>query len=350
MSPRPTSRRGWLLLAAGWSVFFVLWTLFLLGWGRGETPLNAALISGLVTTGTAALLGIAVWRLTDRLSWPDELRLSFFLWQLLAALLFSAAWTATTPLIFVLMEGGSLADIQWDPQNLSWRLFMGIWLYFIVVGVSYSLRINRRLQQQRELAIRAESLAARASLAAMRSQLRPHFLFNALHSVGSLIESDPGKAVDGMERLGDLLRYTIREREEDRVTLSEEWTFVEDYIALQELRFGDRIRVEAALDPSCLERRVPPFLIQPLVENAFIHGPGSRSSGGFIRVSGRCLEGLLTITVEDDGPGLVGAEGGSGLTNLRSRLLAMYGARCALDIGERKGGGVRVEIQLSTEA
>lgn len=350
LSPRPTSRRGWLLLVAGWSVFFVLWTLFLLGWGQGETPLNAALISGLVTTGTAALLGIAVWRLTDRLSWPDELRLSFFLWQLLAALLFSAAWTATTPLIFVLMEGGSLADIQWDPQNLSWRLFMGIWLYFIVVGVSYSLRINRRLQQQRELAIRAESLAARASLAAMRSQLRPHFLFNALHSVGSLIESDPGKAVDGMERLGDLLRYTIREREEDQVTLSEEWTFVEDYIALQELRFGDRIRVEAALDPSCLDRRVPPFLIQPLVENAFIHGPGSRASGGFIRVGGQCREGLLTVIVEDDGPGLEGSKGGSGLANLRSRLQALYGAQCAFEIGERKGGGVRVEIQLSTEA
>lgn len=327
----------------------MLWTLFLLGWGQGETPLEAALISGLITTGTAALLGIAVWRLTDRLTWPDELRLSFFLWQLVAAFLFSAAWTATTPFIFVLMEGGSLADIQWDPQNLSWRLFMGVWLYFIVVGVSYSLRINRRLQHQRELAIRAESLAARASLAAMRSQLQPHFLFNALHSVGSLIESEPEKAVDGMERLGDLLRYTIREREEDRVMLSEEWAFVEDYIALQELRFGDRIIVEAILDPSCLRRRVPPFLIQPLVENAFVHGPGSRASGGFIRVVGQCREGVLSITVEDNGPGLASSRGGSGLANLRSRLKAMYGSKSTLEIAERKGGGVRVSIQIAVE-
>jgi signal transduction histidine kinase len=347
--PETQRGRSWLLLVAGWGAFFILWTLFLLGWGQGETPLSAALISGLVTTGTAAILGVAVWKLTDRLVWPDDLRLSFFLWQLIAAVIFSAAWTASAPIIFALIEGGGMSDIRWDVQNTTWRLFMGVWLYFMVVGVSYSLRINRRLQDQRELAMQAESLAAKAGLQAMRSQLQPHFLFNALHSVGSLIETDRESAMDGMERLGDLLRYTIRERDEDRVELSEEWAFVQDYIALQELRFGDRIRVEADFDSSCMTHQVPPFLIQPLVENAFVHGPGSRSSGGLIRVAGSCREGVLTIVVEDDGPGLTGESGGSGLTNLRSRLEAIYGDRSALSVAERKGGGVRVEIMLSLD-
>ncbi len=309
----------------------------------------AATISGLITTGTAALLGVAVWRLTDRLAWPDELKLGFFLWQLMAALIFSAAWTATAPIIGVLMEGGSISEITWNRQNISWRLFMGIWLYFIVVGVSYSLRINRRLQAQRALAMQAESLAAKANLQAMRSQLRPHFLFNALHSVGSLIESDPDAAVDGMERLGDLLRYTIREREEDRVELSEEWEFVEDYIALQQLRFGDRVRVQADFDRACMGHRVPPFLIQPLVENAFIHGPGSTPEGGFIRVEGHCASGVLTVKVEDDGPGLDSGTGGSGLDNLKRRLEALYGSASSLNISEREEGGVCAIITLPLE-
>ena len=347
----PDTHRGrsWLLLVSGWGAFFVLWTLFLLGWGQGETPLNAALMSGLVTTGTAAILGVAVWRLTDRLTWPDDLRLSFFLWQLIAAVIFSAAWTASAPVIFALIEDGSLSEIGWNLQNTIWRLFMGVWLYFMVVGVSYSLRINRRLQHQRMLAMQAESLAAKAGLQAMRSQLQPHFLFNALHSVGSLIESDQESAMDGMERLGDLLRYSMRERDEDRVELSEEWSFVQDYIALQELRFGDRIRVEADFNPSCMSHQVPPFLIQPLVENAFVHGPGSRPDGGIIRVSGSCRDGVLTIVVEDDGPGLAGESGGSGLSNLQSRLKAIYGDRSAFSISGRKEGGVRVEIMLSLD-
>lgn len=347
-----TTRRGsgWLLLFAGWSVFFVLWTLFFMGWGQGETTLADASRSALVTTLTAAVLSILVWRFTRRLPWPEELRLLFFLWHLVAAVVFAVFWTAFIPVVFVLSEGGSLAEMHFPEGSwLIWRLFMGVWLYFIVVGVSYSVRINRHLLHQRELALQAESLAAKASLKAMRSQLRPHFLFNALHSVGSLIESNQEKAIDGMERLGDLLRYSIREREDDRVELSEEWAFVEDYIALQELRFGDRILVEADLQPDCMAHRVPPFLIQPLIENAFIHGPGARPSGGFIRVTGHCRDSVLTVTVEDNGPGFVAGTGGSGLDNLRSRLEAIYGEQSGLSVSDRKGGGGRVVITLPLE-
>ena len=342
--------RGWLLLCAGWGAFFVLWTLFLLGWGQGETSLQVAATSGVITTATAALLGVLVWRLTSVLGWPETLRLSFFLWHLLAAILFSAAWTSTAPVIATLMEGGRLSDIRWDVQNLVWRMFMGIWLYFIVVGVSYAVRINRHLQQQRELAMRAEALAARANLQAMRSQLRPHFLFNALHSVGSLIETDPETASDAMERLGDMLRYTIRERDEDRVRMSEEWSFVSDYVALQAMRFGDRIRVEAHMDAACGARSVPPFVLQPLVENAFIHGPGSQPGDGVISISVTCNAGQLEMEVRDDGPGPEGQEGGSGLANLRHRLSAIYGSNAMVSLTRTAPRGALARVLLLASA
>lgn len=343
----PTPRHpGWTLLVAGWGAFLVLWTLFLLGWGQGETPLRAALISGVITTGTAALLAIPVWRGTARWTWPEALRFGFFAVHLLAAIVFAAAWTASVPVIAVLMDGGNLSDVQLDAQTIVWRLFMGVWLYFIVAGVSYAVRISRHLQHQRDLAARAESMAARAHLQAMRSQLRPHFLFNALHSVSSLIETDPDAASDAMERLGDLLRYTIRERDDDRVRLDEEWEFVQDYVALQSLRFGDRVRVEIEMDGLCGGIPVPPFVVQPLVENAFVHGPGARPEGGKIHIRIHCRAEALEIEVSDDGPGPDPGGRGTGLDNLRRRLEALHGPDAVVELQalQPRGAVARVRI------
>lgn len=346
----PSRHPGWTLLVAGWGAFLVLWTLFLLGWGQGETPLQAALISGVITTGTAALLAVPVWRGTARWAWPDTLRFGFFVTHLVAAVVFAAAWTASVPVIAVLMEGGRLSDVQLDAQTIIWRLFMGVWLYFIVAGVSYAVRISQHLQHQRELAARAESMAAQAHLQAMRSQLRPHFLFNALHSVSSLIETDADAASDAMERLGDLLRYTIRERDEDRVRLEEEWAFVEDYLALQSLRFGDRVQVQVDMDDACGSMPVPPFVVQPLVENAFVHGPGARPEGGKVLIRIQCNANTLEIDVSDDGPGPDPEGRGTGLDNLRRRLEVLYGPEATVELQslEPQGALTRVRIPRST--
>lgn len=358
MYPSPTTPRSihprWFLLA-GWLVFFVLWTLFILGWGQGQVTLEGAATSGLITTVTGALLGYGVWRFSGRVHWPDPLRWWFLAIHFLAAVLFSVLWTAAAPFIGVLMEGGSLSDIEWTHQTYTWRLFMGIWLYFIVAGASYAARINRSLRDQRELAVKAEALAAQANLDAMRSQLRPHFLFNALHSVSSMIETDPAKAADGMEMLGDLLRYTIRERENNRVTLAEEWRFVSDYADLQRIRFGDRIQISDDLAPGTGSVDVPPFVVQPLVENAFIHGFGETSQTGTIRYaagfSGDKRE--LEITVTDDGPGPSTERGhGSGLANLEKRLKSIFGESASVSLTRSEGhtqASVRIPIQTADE-
>ncbi len=340
------------IVSLGWFVFFILWTLFILGWGGGDVSLGDAARGALITTCIAAVLSVFVWRITGRLAWPDSPQLGFVAKHLLVALLFSVVWTASSPIIGFLLEGMPLSEIEWNVQTNSWRLFMGVWLYFIVAGLSYAARTSARLQHQRQLAARAEALAAKARLSAMRSQLHPHFLFNALHSVSALIETAPVKATDAMEMLGDLLRYAIRDRDSEWVDLREEWQFVSDYVDMQRLRFGTRIKIHMQMQQDLGSARVPAFSLQPLVENAFVHGLDPLPEGGQIWIEASRDVNLLELSVQDDGVGLDASTlngSGSGLANLRLRLSSLYGNKVSVEILPREGGGTRALIRIEGE-
>lgn len=355
-------RYGWTAVTGGWFGFFLLWTFFILGWGQGNIAVSGALVSALIATIPAAVLGHAVWKLTGRvpLHQTSPGRLTIIHGAALVA--FAVMWTVIGPVLSVLIDGGSLAEMEWDAQTYVWRLFMGVLLYAIVSGISYTARVSRRLREQQRVAARAEALAAEANLAAMRSQLQPHFLFNALHSISSLIETDPEAAGDAMELLGDLLRYTIRERKADRVALSEEWQFVSDYVALQRLRFGERVAVTMEISPGADQMRVPPFVLQPLVENAFAHGMDEATHGGRIDISAHTKGSRLVLTVADNGSGITsggsarngGGENqqtnGTGLSNLRQRLASVYGDAAQVIVASDRGRGTsaRVEIEEPT--
>lgn len=347
------NRRGWWAVAGGWFGFFLLWTLFILGWGQGDVPVRVAATSALYATLAGAALGFPVWWLAGRMPWPPSSGIRFALVHVIAITGFAGVWTYAGVALGVLADGGSPSDMQWDVQTYVWRLFMGVLLYVIVAGLSYAAHINRRLRRQEQVAARAEALAAKANLSAMRSQLRPHFLFNALHSISSLIETDPGRASDAMELLGDLLRYTIRQRDDHWVALDEEWRFVADYVELQRLRFGDRVVV--IMDPLPVKLRVPPFVLQPLVENAFLHGVDARTGSATIRITARLSGSSLVLTVEDNGIGPANShnvtEGGrgTGLDNLRRRLASVYGENARLTVEPRPGGGTSARIELRRE-
>ncbi|NND70287.1 MAG: histidine kinase, partial [Rhodothermales bacterium] len=237
MSQKAHTVRTTSALVGGWLLFFVLWTLFLLGWGQGEISILDASIAALTVTGSAAILSPLVWKLTERFEWPGTVTFAFCMTHIIAASIFSIVWTVLAPTISLLLSGESLASLEWDPGIQSWRLMMGVWLYVIVAGLSYTARISSRLRLQQEKAQQAETLAAKANLAAMKNQLQPHFLFNALHSISSLIDTDAERASEAIEKLGDLLRYTIADKESDMLELADEWQFVRDYVDLQKLRF-----------------------------------------------------------------------------------------------------------------
>jgi LytS/YehU family sensor histidine kinase len=213
---------------------------------------------------------------------------------------------------------------------------MGSWLYLVVAGLSYAVRAHRRIRAEESAAAEARLLAQQAQLVALRAQVNPHFLFNALHSVGALVASDPARADKALECLGDLLRYALGTEEE--VLFAREWRFTEDYLAFEHLRLADRLQVQADVDSAALSVPVPPLIFQPLVENAVRHGIADRPEGGLIHLRARLDHERLLLEVTDDGRGARGTKEGLGLSSVRRRLAALYGERAALSVGSSDAG------------
>jgi two-component system sensor histidine kinase AlgZ len=162
-----------------------------------------------------------------------------------------------------------------------------------------------------------------------------------------LIEDDPAAAVDAVERLSDLLRYALEGSKADHVSLRQELDAVRDYLALEGIRFGDRLAYEIDVDEAALDEPVPPFILQPVVENAVKHGVASRRAGGSILVRGRRVDGRLELSVEDDGPGQSGATGTkTGHSDLVQRLALVYGGAAEHSAGPGPDGGYRVRLKL----
>jgi len=195
-------------------------------------------------------------------------------------------------------------------------------------------------------------LAATAQLAALRAQINPHFLFNSLNSIAQLIHSDPDAAETCVERLADMFRYILRRAEKEFVPLAEELEMTEAYLAIERARFGDRLQVETQIDPRSLHEQIPNLILQPLVENAIKHGLSHKLGGGRVRIAASVGDGLLELTVGDDGVGMPGPtlaavyERGVGLRNLRDRLAHLYGPAHLPEITSTPGGGTRVRLRL----
>jgi two-component system, LytTR family, sensor kinase len=187
------------------------------------------------------------------------------------------------------------------------------------------------------LAFRAARLRARlaeARLEALRGQLQPHFLFNTLNSISSLMYKDPAAADTMMARLAELLRASLRAEQRREIPLAEELALVEQYLAIERVRFEDRLAVSVDVAADAVDARIPPFLLQPLVENALRH---ALTAGGHLQLEARLVDGELRVTIADDGPGLASAHEGVGLANTRARLAELYGARGRLELVSERG-------------
>ena len=308
--------RSWALYLLAWALAAVLWTLAAAN-GAHRPPLEA-LPTGLGLMALAALLGVGVIRLTARvpLSTP---RVRFVAVHVVAMAVFALLYPfgMVWPDFFRARAGEGIDRLLRSPIFL-WNMLMGSWLYLLVAGIAYAVRAHRA-------AVEASLLAKQAQLAALRAQLNPHFLFNALNTVSSLMASDARAADEALERLGHLLRYALADDEE--VPLASEWAFTRDYLELEKLRFGERLRTEAHLDPAALRVLVPSLFLQPIVENAVRHGVGERPDGGRVVLSAAVEGERLVCRVVDDGPGAPPAsEGrGLGLRAVRRRLEAAQG-------------------------
>jgi two-component system LytT family sensor kinase len=238
------------------------------------------------------------------------------------------------------------------------RFYSDLPIYAVIAGISfarlYAAEARRGIQEAHELALRTADLERRlveARLQSLRAQLQPHFLFNALNTISAFTESDPRMARRLMAQLGDLLRASLRHTAQPLVTLGEELTFLDDFLAIESARFEGRLQVSVRADDDLLPRMVPAFLLQPLVENAIRHGVGTRLSGGHVEVFVTRSGAGLQIRVRDDGVGLPPGwnferDAGVGLRNVSARLGHLYGRPGLIRLEPRTSGGLDVEIDV----
>lgn len=288
--------------------------------------------SALSAVSAGAFVAFLVYRFVRRVPWPRRVGLSFILINVAAAIATTLLWLGLSIVIESLFTG-SLLDTR--SGNLFWseRLVQGLFLYAVIAAITYPIEAAAR-------AARAESLAARTQLAALRAQIQPHFLFNALHAVVQLVPLDPRRAVEAAELIADLLRAAVDETR-DEVTLDEEWRFVSRYLALERIRFGDRLVIRSDFDEALLEASVPAFALQTLVENAVRHGAARRVAATEIVITATAGAAQLTVSVRntDDGVPAVATATGTGLTRLRERLRVLYGDIASLTAGPVEDGG-----------
>jgi LytS/YehU family sensor histidine kinase len=216
-------------------------------------------------------------------------------------------------------------------------------------------RLHAELRRAHEAELRASRLEAQliqARLEALRAQLNPHFLFNALNTIAMLVRRQANaEALRGIVGLSQLLRQVLDRRAAPEVSLGEELALVEHFLAIEQLRYPDRLRVRIQVDPDVLEAQVPNLLLQPLVENAVRHGIGRREDAGIVEIVARRRRGALTLQVWDDGPGLPDgwrpeADFGLGLANTRERLQRLYGRRHRFELRNDARGGVRALVRI----
>jgi signal transduction histidine kinase len=341
-----------LLYLGGWIGFgFFVWRLRSAEVGPVPAAMGAVIwLSG----GIALTLGLrevfrrsrsAGWSFTSLVILAAALSiLAAPIWYLVVHTLVLASLTGMQALglgaTFARMVSDVTAESRWWIPLANWMTYTSV----LLTWSSLYFGINAMLDLESEHARSAHALklADSARLRALQSQLNPHFLFNALNGIATLIrEGDRARAADTVDTLSDFLRLTLQKLDSPEIPVREELAFVEQYLRIQRLRFGSSFRATVDADPDTHDALVPTLILQPLVENAVRHGVLARAQGGAVSVS-VCRRGdVLVITVEDDGPGLGDASAhpyGVGFRNSAERLAALYGEDAHMSVGARPYG------------
>lgn len=235
-----------------------------------------------------------------------------------------------------------------DPFRVAWphKFYGGILsdliLYSVILLVGHLLFSREKLARQQAETARLNEQLSKAQLNALRRQIEPHFLFNALNAIAGLVrEEQNDAAVTMVAGLSDFLRRVVYDSERQQVPLAEELEFTRKYLDIQKARFADRLEFSVDVPEELLPAQVPSLILQPMVENAVKHGIAKRVQGGAIRISASQAKGMLSLRIYNEGPCLFAdwmAKSGIGMENVRNRLESLYGKRCDLTLRNHRGG------------
>jgi two-component system LytT family sensor kinase len=337
--PNPGTRTLFAILAAGLVVpALIIATPLYVGYRFRGLPVSfaAVLIIQLCHWELWALAGPFVWSLERR--WPllPPRRRSSFVRHVAAAPMVATAVLGLNLLAYHTLIRLPIVSAWFAGLDRSLALTAMIYvvsyfhvellLYGGIVAAAHASRATALLRAREHDALRLEAELTGARLTALRTQLQPHFLFNTLHTIGSLVlQRQNERAVELLAELGELLRSTLAHRDTDLAPLRDEMAYLRRYLKIEEARFGDRLRIEWNVDPVVMEASIPPFILQPVVENAFRHGISRRADDSILSITATMEDGLLRVTIYNDGPPLSETfsldEGrGYGLRNVRERL------------------------------
>jgi two-component system LytT family sensor kinase len=340
-----------------WLLVFGVWTLIGLSqatrfffssvnFGR-QVAWSQAISYSLSDWYVVAVLSMPViwlsrWFHLDRSNWRRNA-----LVHLCASAAFSLVWLVVRAGVRVLLGADTFAH-AFNPLFL--RMFpFNFPIYWVILAVCHALDYYRAYHERELRTSELETLLAQAKLQALRMQLNPHFLFNALNSIATLMHKDVEAADAMLIRLSDLLRHTLDSADTHEVPLREELEFLERYLEIERTRFGQRLKVQMDIAPDTLDALVPNLALQPLVENAIKHGLEPRARPGLIQLRAWRERDLLQLQVQDDGVGLPKdrpVEEGVGFSNTRARLQQLYGEAHRFMLADAPGGGLVVRVTI----
>jgi two-component system, LytTR family, sensor kinase len=340
-----------------WAVGFALWTLIGLSFASQfyissskaglDVSWKQAVTYALGDWYVFALLSIPVMALSRRLRFESGTWVSSFLVHVPGSLIFSFAYMVIRATLGQWQSGASFDEAFKPLLVKTWHF--NLLIYWVILAVSQAFEYYRKYRDRELQTAELEKRLVQAKLQALQMQLNPHFLFNTLHSISSLMHKDVEAADRMIVRLSDLLRAALESSDAQEVPLSRELKMLNLYLSIEQTRFGNRLTTTMDIAPDTLTARVPNLILQPLVENAIKHGIEPRAKPGRIELRTRRQANVLTMEVSDNGVGLrnnKNVEEGVGLSNTRARLRELYGPAHRLELVEPQDGGLRVELSI----
>ena len=342
------NRLFWILNGAGWSGYVLAaW----LGALAHEKP--DSYIAVIAVTAVAGFLLTIPMRYAYRGLWPRSP------WTVAAGTLAISYVTAllwrwfSNSLYFEWVKGG------WHPDHFAGYISGVLGSFYILLcwsGIYFGSKYQHQLQVERERTLAATAAAHQAQLKMLRYQLNPHFLFNTLNAISTLILDRKNETANlAVTRLSDFLRYSLDNDPMKRVTLRQELEALDLYLGIEKVRFGERLTVHREIESQALDALVPSLILQPLIENAIKYAITPLEDGGTIRIAAKVHHGDLSLTVADDGPGLGNGDNGAkssgvGLRNTRERLRQLYGERQAFTLAPNLPHGLVITINIPFES
>ncbi len=344
-------RRLWVAYALLW---LLLWSLMYLSnlqtdltkgnWRPWQAFYNAS-----ITLWPAMLLGVLPWFC----NWFKLKGAQRWLRHCLLAVVFSLGWLALNTATGYVAYGYEFCEATLR-ETFLWQTLWGFIVFAGLVAALKALLTARESKLNAVAAVEAESARVRAELSAIRGKLNPHFLFNTLNTLVALTRKDAKQAENALLQFSGMLRYVLDSQREqrDRVLLRDEIEFARDYLSLEQLRLGQRFRVNWQIDENCLDLELPILTLQPLIENSIIHTVAPQLAGGTITIAARCENRKLILQVGDDGPGVDlasignGHRKGIGLSALKQRFELDYEGKASFELASTLGQGFFVTITL----